>query len=406
MNQDLPKLSPGRRRPALAALLAAPAALAMLLSACAMPRLLPDPGRGWLLVSAQDHKTEWVAGQSQWRPHPGPDTVSLIDLHGDLPRVVATLNAPVDAGHATVSVAVSPNEAMALVTSSQRPIGQQRHTADNRLSVIDLRAKPPRVVKTVFVGQGPMGVAIHPQGKLALVANQAEGTVSVLRIDGLAVDVLGRLPLGAGNSGPTQVLISADGRQAFVSRANDHRISVLAINGETVRDTGRTMVAGNRPQAMVLCANTGLGVVANQGLDQGDQDTISLFDSRAQPPRVVDTVGVGQMPTGLACSADGRRVAVSLSAGSHRAKGSPFWRERGQVVLFAMEGQGLQRLGQIDVGAWPQGLWFTPDGRSLLVQNRLQHALSILQVSSSGLRDSGRQVLLPGAPVALHAAAP
>jgi DNA-binding beta-propeller fold protein YncE len=55
---------------------------------------------------------------------------------------------------------------------------------DDRLFVIDLTASPPAVIDTLHIGKQPSGMVIAPTGKLALVANRADGTVSVLSIDG------------------------------------------------------------------------------------------------------------------------------------------------------------------------------------------------------------------------------
>jgi DNA-binding beta-propeller fold protein YncE len=50
--------------------------------------------------------------------------------------------------------------------------------------MINLKSSPPRVVQQLGAGEGASGVALAPDGTLALVANRAEGTVSIFSIDG------------------------------------------------------------------------------------------------------------------------------------------------------------------------------------------------------------------------------
>ena len=62
------------------------------------------------------------------------------------------------------------------------------------------------------------------------------------------------------------------------------------------------MHAGLRPYPLDISSRGDVAVIANIGIGAGDADTASLIDLRAQPPRVVDTVTVGQTPEGLKMS--------------------------------------------------------------------------------------------------------
>src|SRR5437879_2101554 len=59
-------------------------------------------------------------------------------------------------------------------------------------------------------------------------------------------------------------------------------------------------------------------------------------------------------PAAVACSRDGRRVAVS-----------DLW--AGTLTLLEVRAPTLQPAGTVSVGALPRGLVFTPDGDSLYV---------------------------------------
>ena len=53
--------------------------------------------------------------------------------------------------------------------------------------VINLKAKPPKLVNTIGSSKQPSGLSINPAGTLALVANRADKSISVLSIHGTDV---------------------------------------------------------------------------------------------------------------------------------------------------------------------------------------------------------------------------
>lgn len=81
-------------------------------------------------------------------------------------------------------------------------------------------------------------------------------------------------------------------------------------------------------------------------------DSASLVD--LEHGRVLAEHACGHRPAGAACSADGRRAAVSN-----------LW--SGTVTLLAIEGDTLRSAGEVAVGSLPRGLVFAPDGGSVYV---------------------------------------
>src|SRR5689334_1191987 len=137
------------------------AAACALLVACAAPSSgggAPAAGRGWIAVSANDGKSVLDNGVTKVLNPPLPDTVSVIDLRGGTPRVVAEVQAPTIVVGPPFAVAVAPDESYALVTSGKKAVNDAL-VSDNVLSVIDLQSSPPRVVQTVAVGAGAAGVS-------------------------------------------------------------------------------------------------------------------------------------------------------------------------------------------------------------------------------------------------------
>ena len=96
-----------------------------------------------------------------------------------------------------------------------------------------------------------------------------------------------------------------------MTRDGDNRISVLSIEGSTVEYAKRDMVAGVRPYSLAVSPKGDIAVNGNQGGGMGDADTVSVIDLKAEPPRVVNTVSVGQTPEGVYLSPDGAYLAVN-----------------------------------------------------------------------------------------------
>jgi DNA-binding beta-propeller fold protein YncE len=185
-----------------------------------------------------------------------------------------------------------------------------------------------------------------------------------------------------------------------VSRDGDSRISLLAIDGRTVTLDPRELSAGLRPYGLDVSPDGAWAAVTNLGAGQGDADTISLIDLRAQPPRVVDTVTVGQTPEGLFFSPDSRTVGVTVIDGSNKPQASPF-HGTARYGLFSIEGGRLRPAAQVSGGQWLQGHAFSADGRAVLVQDAANRQLRLYRHLSGTLADTGERLQLDAAPAAL-----
>jgi DNA-binding beta-propeller fold protein YncE len=247
--------------------------------------LVPAVAEAQVALSANDNKLVLVDGVSTVVQNRAVDTVSVIDLKQYPPRFVAEITAPTSVVGPPLSVAITPDESLALVTAAMKidPGDPKKQIPDNRVSVIDLKASPPQVIATLEAGKGPSGVSIKRQGTLALVANRAEGTVSVFAISGKTVRPVGSVKLGDEKIGSSHVAISPDGRTALVSRDGDDRISVLSIDGTNVEYAKRDLAAGLRPYGIDISADGKYAAVANIGRGGGDADTVSLIDMQPSP---------------------------------------------------------------------------------------------------------------------------
>lgn len=367
---------------------------------------LPSSAEAQLAVSSNDNKVTLDNGVVKVVPNPAPDTATIIDLGATPPRVVAEISVPGSVVGPPLSVAIAPDQGLALITSSMKidPADRTKQVPDNRLSVVDLRAAPPAVIATLEAGKGAAGVSINRQGTLALVANRAEGTVSVFTIQGKSVAPAGIVRIADDKSGPSHVAFTPDGKTALLTRDGDSMISILAVDGTKVEYTKRDLSAGLRPYGMDISADGSVAVVANIGRGGGDNDTVSVIDLRASPIRVVETVTVGQTPEGIILSPDGKLCAVQVMNGSNKPRESPFHAANGKLLLYRVEGTRLVPLAAAWVGRWSQGIAFSADSRTILVQNMVEKEIQIFRWDGSALQDTGQRIKTNGGPAAIRTA--
>jgi DNA-binding beta-propeller fold protein YncE len=359
-------------------------------------------------VSGNDNKVLLVNGVVTVVQNPPADTVAIIDLKTSPPRVIGEVPAPVSVVGPPLSVAVTPDESLAIVTASNKvdPSDPKKQAPNNQVTVIDIKANPPKVLATLEAGKGAAGISINRQGTLALVSNLVDGTVSVFTIQGQTVTPAGTVEVGGEKAGGGMVAFTPDGKTALVSRNNDHKVSVLSIEGSKVEYTKRDMLPGQRPIVLDIAGNGAFAVVGSlAGGPTGDHDSVSLIDLAAKPPRVVDTVGVlGSTAEGLKIAPDSSVVAVVVHNGSNRPKESPFYNDAGKLVIARINGKTLQRVAEAPIGHWSQGVAWAPDGKTLLVGNMVEKDYWVFAWDGSSLKDTGQRVKVNGGPVGIRIA--
>lgn len=373
-------------------------AISAAIAGCASaPGPAPGKGAGWLAVSANDNKVVLINGAATVVKNPQPDTLAIVDLAQSPPRLLAEIDVPA----ATVlgppaTVALTPDENLALIGSGTKinPADPTKQINDNRVTVVDLKANPPRVLGTVVAGAQPTGISVTPDGKLALVTNRAEGTVSVFAISGSTLTKTGTVKVADEKSGTSHVVITPDGKTALVTRDGDHFISVLSIDKGNVEYAKRDISAGVRPYGITMSPSGANAIVANIGRGGGDADSVSVIDLTKKPYRVVNTVSVEQTPEGITYSPDGRYVAVVAMNGSNKAKESPFFTDAGKLIVYRVDGNQLARSAEAPIGHWSQGAAFSADGRTILVQNMVEKDMWVFAFDGWSLKDTGQRIKL------------
>ena len=341
---------------------------------------LGAPARADLALSSNDAHTILDNGAQVAPPEAAADTLSVIDLAASPPSIRATLDVPGSVVGPPMAVAVAKDESFAIVTSATKanPARPAGISPDDRVSVIDLTATPPQIVQSLHAEAGATTVRIAPDGTLALVANRFAGTVSVFTMDGRRLTPAGTVMIGP-KSMPSGIAFTADGKAALVTRNGDHMVQVLDIDGATVTLGARQITTGVAPYTIDVTADGTLAAVGNMGRGDGDVDTVSLIDLTARPFRTVQTISVGRSPEGLKWSPDGRYLAVGTQEGTTKPDESPFRRDHGRLAMFALANKQLKQVAEAPTGRWSQGIAFSRDGRTVLVQNMVERSIQVFR---------------------------
>ena len=378
---------------------------ALALAGCA--GMASPPGKRELIIVANDEKQSWDdAGRGVIGPM-GKDSVSIIDIGTDplAPRMVANLPLANTIAGPPVNLAITPDEGLALVANSLNVVdenGVNKQVPDNRLWVIDLTANPPKLIDTVAVGKQPSGLSINRAGTLALIANRADGSISVLRIAGKKVELIDTVVIGEQVS---HVRFTPDGSRALATKFPGHKVAMLDVVGEKVTYTKYDMNVGLWPYNVDVTPDGRLALTAdngNAGAADGQIDTVSVIDLEARPPRVIDKVVIGDGPEGLAISPTGKLAVALLLRGSNAAKSAFFYNRNGSAVAMRIDGKTVTKTNEVEVRGLPEGLVFSQDGRYVYIGNFIDQDISILRVDGDRLVDTGKSFALPGHPASMR----
>ena len=372
-------------------------------------------GSAWMPVSGQtlivgnDQKPSFSPDGKVVMQAPGHDTLSILDTSQPAaPRIVATIPLDNTIVGPPVNLAITPSRDLALVANTMKGEAKGEGfalTPDNRLFVVDLTASPPAVIDTLQLGKSPEGLAIARDGKLALVANRGDGTISALTIDGKTVKVADTVTVGTPADLVSAVAIAPDGKRALAVKSGTDKVAVLKIDAGKVTYGKDDLPANHYPYNVAITPNGVIALVANTGdtgSSDGSADTVTVVDLK-DPIHVVDHVTVGDSPEGLAISPKGD-VAVTVEArGSNKPKSTWFYHPSGAVTVLSISGNKVTRVGEAMVGVLPEGAAFSADGSHLYVGNFIDKDLSVLRVDGDKITDTGARFKLPGQPASLRA---
>lgn len=268
-------------------------------------------------------------------------------------------------------------------------------TADGTsVSVIDTATD--RVIATIPVDAGAIGVALHPAGTHVYVTSHASGSLSVISTATNAV--VATIPLGPEAAEPMGVAVSPDGSRVYVADVHDGSVSVVDtarhaviatfpagsfLLGATVNPAGTRLYLSNDQGTDVAVVDTGsntrLGGIAVGGPSYGvavspdgallyvtlDVGELAVVDTASDS--VVATVTLGAHPRGVAVAPDSARVYVANS---------------GSDTVSVVDTASNTVIATVPVGTGPGGVAVTPDGRRAYVVNSGGGDVSVLDLST------------------------
>ena len=376
--------------------------------AVALAVQFPSTPQAQVIIAGNDNKALVVDGKLQIDPQ-GVQSVSIIDIGADGPTLRATVEVPNSIFGPPTNLAVSADNRLALVAEAvmiDPGASPPKFVPSDKLHVIDLEADPPQIIGTLTVGRQPSGMSISPDGRLALVANRAETSVSVLSIAGKQVRFEGKVETG---DQVTHVAFTPDGKRAMINKASTDQVSFLAIDGAEVTLSGPDLAVGDYPYNADITPDGRLAIVANtgnNGRSDGNIDSITVIDLQHNPPRVIDHLAAGDAPEGITISPDGRLAVTGNLCGSDAPPDAWFLRSPGCIQVFEISDAGVRHVAELLAGGVPEALAFSPDGRWLLVANLLDADVSVFEVQDGRIVDTGRRLALPGHPGSMRATTP
>ncbi|HEY4312902.1 MAG TPA: YncE family protein [Pirellulales bacterium] len=370
-----------------------------------------DAASAQIMVSANEGKYDLSSGVGRVidSATAEADSLTILDFGQFPPRVRNIPGVANSVVGPPTNVAITPDERLVLVANSVRRYTDdpKKPVPDDVVQVVDLNGGNGKIVSRVTVGKQPSGIAIRRSGDLAMVANRADGTISVLAIDGPQVTVRETITVGDAASEPSDVAINPAGDLALVSLNKGAAARVLRIVDGHVKVDERKIPLYGEPYHAQITPDGALALVAGAGNQKGlDADLLTLVDLRARQIHTIDHVKVGTGPESFDISPDGRLVAVVLMEGSNVPADDPQRAEHAWLRLFKLDGQSLARVQELRIGRIPEGVCFSPDGKYLVVQEHAAKRLVLFAVKGGALEETGVHIPTPGFPSALRRAEP
>jgi DNA-binding beta-propeller fold protein YncE len=339
---------------------------------------LSSESKAELVVSANDGK----------QIHPDdavvqsvPDTVSILDLANGKIKIRGSIDVPASMIGPPSSVAVARDGSFAVITSSQKLVDGNL-VPDDLVSVLDLsNPSIPRVSQTLHAGPGASGISISPNGNLALVASTGDDSVTIFAVSGTSLRFVSKVSV-APKSGPTDVIFSREGKTAFVVGRGNSKLMLLSVQGTAATNTGIEFSPGMSPYSAAatrdgkyVITNNLRGAIppvptaADVGSQQGERrpSTLSMIDINTGA--IAASIETGAVPEGVVLSPNGRYLAVDSASGSPNKLSDPnFGKLFAQLQIYAIGDGTLKLIAQAAAGHWCQGMAFSKDSKTILVQ--------------------------------------
>ena len=228
-------------------------------------------------------------------------------------------------GGKPAGIAMAPNGLRAYVTSPEGPY----------VSVIDTAAR--QLLRKIAIGRDPLGIAIDPSGDFIYVADF--DVPHLFKVDVRDGKIVGDAQVG---TSPCGVAVTPNGKEIVVADRDDDQLSIIdAASFKRIA----VIKVGLHPFGVTIDAEGKRAYTAN--VKSNDVSIVDLATRKL----------IGSVKTGL------RPYVVALDQ-SHGFATDEYG---GTVSIFDLA--TLTPLRKINVGDYPEGISFSPDGRLFYVVN-------------------------------------
>ena len=284
-----------------------------------------------------------------------------------------------------------------LANAAFSPIAVVSNTGCNNISVIDINPQSATfgtIQSSIAVGTSPMGVAVSPRFAMAIVANNGDGTASVVNL------LTKTQPVPAVTTGlnPTGVAINEGTGAALVANTGANTVSEINLallfgSSPATSLTATSIGVDQQPIAVAIdpdrgTNNQGLAVVSALQLNIGSIATgvLDSVDIGLASPAKSTTAAVGSVtatPTGVVFD-------PSLSPALFYATSSG-----GNVITAFNPDSGLT--SSVHVGINPTSLSLNPQTGAIMTVNSISNTVSIVDTLSNPFK-TRRSYSLGGSP--------
>jgi DNA-binding beta-propeller fold protein YncE len=276
-----------------------------------------------------------------------------------------------------------------LGNSNFSPVAVVTNSGCNNISKIDINPSSLTfgAAQTIPVGASPQGVAISSHLGLAVVANHAAGTVSIVDLvnnkPAVADVAVGTSPIGVAINETNGVALVANFGSNTVSQIN---LGLLSGSSPATSLTAATIGGVQEPIAVAIdpdrgTNHQGLAVVTGLLLNSGSSPSGALYsvDIGLASPALSTTIpvaGVTSSPTGIVFN-----PAVAPAPGTQNP-GRFYVNSSGGNQIFSFDPDN-GALGATSVGINPTALAVNPQSGAILTSNFAGKSVSIVDTVSA-----------------------
>lgn len=381
----------------------------LLLASLLAGTCLAAPARAGMndILVGLDSKVEY-GREGQHNVAPGSDAVLVMDISNPArPRIRASLPLVNSLLGPPTNLQITPDGRLGLVANSvvaQQDGAAWKAVPDDRLYVIDLAATPPKLIDTVTVGKQPSGLMIARGGRLALIANRAGRSISVLSIDGTSVKAVAEVPMENEVAG---VAITPDGKRAFAVMNVVNKVAVLSIDGTRVTyDKALDIPAAFNPYNIDVTPDGKYVIASSTGAGGSNGDALTVIDTAGPHPHVVSLSTAGRGAEGFAVAPNGKWAVTPLLLGSGDKQTDWSFTRNGEAVLLSVgAGGALGVVNRLPLGGLPEGVAFSADSQFVYIGNYIDKTIQVFRIAGGRLVGTGVTLALPGQPASLRGVA-